>query len=92
MSSEQLHKLFTKHRSEFFAEIAVLLKLNFIVIVDRYIWSSLAYAQVDEIAIEIKDTFNPDYTFFLSSNKPLKEKPFNKQRLFEEIDKQEKFL
>nr|WRY69312.1 pA240L [African swine fever virus] len=89
MSSEQLHKLFTKHRSEFFTEIAALLKLNFIVIVDRYIWSGLAYAQADGITIETKDTFKPDYTFFLSSNKPLKEKPFNIQRLFEEKDKQE---
>ncbi|WLG15943.1 A240L [African swine fever virus] len=89
MSSEQLHKLFTKHRSEFIAEIAVLLKLNYIVIVDRYIWSGLVYAQADGITIETKNTFKPDYTFFLSSKKPLNEKPLTLQRLFETKEKQE---
>ncbi|QRY19063.1 BA71V-A240L [African swine fever virus] len=87
--SEQLHELFTKHRCEFTAEIAALLKLNFIVIVDRYIWSGLAYAQADRIMIDTKNTFNPDYTFFLSSNKPLNEKPLHLQRLYETEEKQE---
>ncbi|WNL53138.1 pA240L [African swine fever virus] len=89
MSSEQLHKLFTKHHSEFSAEIAALLKLNFIVIVDHYIWSGLAYAQADGITIETKNIFKPDYTFFLSSKKPLNEKPLTLQRLFETKEKQE---